>query len=420
MKFYKDDYLDFKSWVQFSMGVDPSHRKELVYFFNCLFLDGLDASQIWDRFISMMKLVKSGPLHSWIRMLAHRWICFLFVKKGHAIADYPQYDYIFLNDLMVILRDFLVEKYPDKEQQISDLLLDQSSYFLQKKISYFYLCEEFNLPRNVQGTTDDEWLFSIEIYWTSQWKKLLRYVEDKKQLDDYHRTTVWNKDQIIQILQIIKETFMLLVVTIFVIYSIKNVNQWLENKLEKKIKLFEPSYLWNKNIFSVNTSKDKISSIKQDLIEISKINSLKNIETMQEKEERFEEESDFFDLEQIPSESLGVQNAEQSKENTFAFRDDRFGGNKIYRLMLRGNNLDYLKSKIFDLISLFGAKQIGHFSLNVDVAGGTYFNLYIDKSRIEQFIKSTEVLTYSSVFITKTSKFTPPDKVRVFIWLKNL
>jgi hypothetical protein len=422
IKFYQEDYQEFKNWIQISLDLDPHHKNDVVYFLDRFFIDGLDASQIWDRFNRVLKIAYYGPLHTWLKTLAHRWICYLFVVKNHGLNDHPSFQYLSRKDLMSVLRDFLVEKFPDKENILSDLFLNQTSFFLQKKVFFKELCQEFGLPAQVQGTAEEEWLLSIEIYWTGQWKKLLKYVDQEQQkyfLEDKGHKIV-NKDYILSLLNFLKETFILLMIVTTLVFFIKNINQWIEHKLEHKIKLFEPSYLWDTKIFTSKTSVDKATAIKEDLLEISKVSSLKEIETQQEKEERFEEESDFFDLEQMPVEELNASVMKGAKEQTFSYRDDRYGGNKIYRLMLRGDDTVFLKTKIQNLIHFFGAKQVGHFSSNVNVAGGTYYSLFVGRHLIEQFIRSTENLTHSSLFITKTSKFTPPGHVRVFIWLKHI
>ena len=230
-------------------------------------------------------------------------------------------------------------------------------------------------------------------------------------------------------IRFLREVIILLFAAILIIFSLRSANEFYGNYLAEKIKILEPKFAWlNRDLSFKDETLQQIqkTAIINELSELKRIISAEQ-EKKLEKEERFETESDVIisSVDEV-SRRLNFGGLEQSQYEEsrkgvgFNFRSYRFGHNRVYRIIVQSVRPDLVKKKFAVLLDKYQAMQADKVLPGTEVPGGLYYNLYVPRQYLKEFIAQVVEEDESRLYETKTRGKTPSGKNRVFIFIKSI
>ncbi|MDH4467836.1 MAG: hypothetical protein QE271_07245 [Bacteriovoracaceae bacterium] len=102
------------------------------------------------------------------------------------------------------------------------------------------------------------------------------------------------------------------------------------------------------------------------------------------------------------------------------FRDTQYGFYKSYRLLVKSSDIFASKSKILDLVKKFEISPVTNELVGNEIPGGVFFNLHVPSKNIESFVRELNSTDSVNVYISKSSRPSPPGKEKVFVWIKEI
>ena len=428
--FSKKDFTQFYQWLSLDEDAITWHGKYLEdfhNFWNLFFLNDISLSQVISRFSYVCEKVKAGPLRSWFKWLQGKFIIYCFIYKKISIGDISDQSDICPSKVATLIRDFYVNRFPllmDPLDEcfelgnISDSSLEMNIKLLQEKLV---------LMKKIGGRRQDEPIASLEITLYPEWQKLLQKMKKDFSPKSVDAQKIKKKTSYYTYFKFLQEVFFLFMIAIFVIFLLRWANEAYDNYLAEKIKILEPKFPWlNKDLSFKDEIRQQIEKkeIISELSELEKMISKKQ-ESAVDKEERFETESDVVisSIDNISyrfgSEDSG-QNEGSRKGTGFNFRSYRFGHNIVYRIIVKSVRPDLIKKKFTRLLKNYDVIQADNVSPGKEVPGGLYYNLYVPRQYLKEFIAQVVKEDEATLYETKTRRKNPLGKNRVFIFIKSI
>ena len=93
---------------------------------------------------------------------------------------------------------------------------------------------------------------------------------------------------------------------------------------------------------------------------------------------------------------------------------------KVYRVMMKSVNSIDAKSKLNGLLTKYQVKQVDKVKPGKFVPGGVYYNLFVPRQYLKEFLAQVMDIDDSILYESRTRGRNPPGKNKVFIWIKNI
>lgn len=430
--FHKEELDRFESWLGLNYDAitwQGRYETEFKAFWAAFFVPGQSLTQIIGRFEYALLYAKIGPLNAWFTWLRNSFLFYIFIKKDLSILELSEKSNLSYDRLGVILRDFMIEYFPELEEQMSERFQVSNRISPNLNLRYSELKELYKFDEDAEEHNLDSVLGSMEITLYPEWVKLSL----KMQRDLFHpgfdfsriKTNLSFKRQ----LRVFRDIIIFLLAGIVLVFVIQKLNiQW-EKEIIEKISIYEPQLKWLNTTLSfkddqaINSENFKLGAYELDLVENKEESQFDALAL--DDEIRYEEESDVIltSWDSLPKD-FDVADLEQSdyeEEKNRGYRDSRYGSTKVYRVLLRSVDTKDSKEKLNVLLDKYKVTQVDNVRPGKSVPGGIYYNIYVPRLYLKEFLAQVvdmdEAVLYESR--TRTGR-NPPGKNKVFIWVKNI
>ncbi len=121
---------------------------------------------------------------------------------------------------------------------------------------------------------------------------------------------------------------------------------------------------------------------------------------------RFEVESDvaLTSVESLPQD-FTVADLEQSDYEEVrkgGFRNSRYGRRLAYRVMMTSVSPEETKEKLLQVLKGFEVKRADNVKPGTKIPGGLYFNLYVPRKNLKEFLSRVSKVEESTILESKT------------------
>lgn len=429
-KLSSENILQFREWLNLNLdGLTWQGRfkKEFEAFWTTFFEPDLCIETYLNRFSYCQHEVKIGSLSSWFLWLRDKFLNFLFIHLNMSVAEISECSKLPLPQVATILRNFLVDVFPHLDVQVSHFLLIGNIANPNTNLKFNDLKQKLPIYTPVAGSMEEEIMPSMEVTLFNEWSPFLREMTSNFQKQQYDIKKIKTKLSFMSQIKIIQQVLMLLFVFGVSIYSIRSVNVWYEKYLANKVSIYEPNFTWiDRNLLFKSSEKNNQTEFKLNYNEIKDLTKGDQVEELFDPESYSEEsEVTLTSLDSIPKDlddaDLKTSEFQEKSAGANGYRETSAGNVKVYRLMMTSTNTIVTKSKFDQLIKQFEVTQVDNVKPGTDVPGGVYYNIYVPKKNLKDFIGEVMKSESGKLFenTASVSKI-PAGKTRVFIWVKKI
>lgn len=433
MTLSKTDFEQFKNWLDLdinSIAWEGRYADSFSGFWDSFFKDQIEPLELGERFDYAKRIAKSGPLISWLNWLFEKYIAFTFINHGKSVREIA-----FLFDLPVkyvstILRDHLIKVYPAYEDLINENFQISNVSSKNLFLKFDDLTAILGSEARTKGTFEDDILAHMEVTLYPDWPNLVKELRKdilslKVDFENLKKKTAFRKQ-----LRFFQEVIILLFILSGLVFVLKNTNKWYEDRLLKKITLFEPNFFWLDKSLSYQEqdllAKQQIDLSNKELEELERLEA-QSVFTDERLESRFDPESDVVVLDSVEDvpKSFGEAETEQSEyeENKKGgYRDSSYaaGNRKAYRILMASVEPGTVRESILPLMKRYGISQVDNVKPGKEIPGGLYFNLHVPSKNLKDFMTKVSTLSEATIYESRSQGGDQPGKNRVFIWIKSI
>lgn len=420
----------FRDWLELNINNitwEGRYSNEFYTFWSELFPYNISVIEQFQKLETATLSVSSGPLISWFNWLRNKLLCYLFVFKDCSLVKTSELSGVSVREISVTVRDFFVERFPHLEEEFNNKF--QVSHLTCKNthLTYQQIVSELSLSSETRGTLEDDILKNLEVTLYSDWTTLANSYAEKKQItketiDKLKKGTTFKKQ-----IKFLQELVLLFIVGGLLIFGIKVGNKWYEDYLVKKITLFEPSFFWlDKNLSFKSENPLNRKDIELSHKELEKLEQLESKKVFEDDQEvkRFDVESDVVltSVEALPKD-FTIADLEQSDYEEVrkgGYRDVRYGRRKAFRIMMTSVNPQETREELIKVLNKYKVKQVDNVKPGMKIPGGIYFNLYVPRKVLKQFLSHVSIVEESTILESKTVFGGPAGTNKVFIWIKQI
>lgn len=429
-KLSAEEILQFRDWLNLNMdGLTWQGRfkKEFESFWSSFFEANLDIQEYLKRFNYCQYEVKIGSLSSWFLWLRDKFVSYLFIYRDMSILEISDNSGLSLPEVATILRNFLADEFPHLENQISHFLLVGNIASPNATIRFHDLKQKLPIYVPASGSQDEEIMPSMEITLFDEWSPFLRKMRSDFQKEQYDISKVKERLTFLHQLKIFQQVFILLFIFGASIYGVRTGNLWYEKYLANKVSIYEPNFSWiDKSLLFKPTDNKPKAEFKLNYNEIKDLTKGDQVEELFDPEAYSEEsEVTLTSLESIPKDLADAdsETSEYQEKSAGAngYRETKGGNAKVYRLMMTSTNTIVTKEKFDQLLKQYEVTQVDNVKPGTDVPGGVYYNVYVPKKYLKEFIGDVMKSESGKLFENSASVAKiPAGKTRVFIWVKKI
>lgn len=433
MTLSKTDFEQFKNWLDLdinSIAWEGRYADSFSGFWESFFKDQIEPLELGERFDYAKRIAKSGPLISWLNWLFEKYIAFTFINHGKSVREIA-----FLFDLPVkyvstILRDHLIKVYPAYEDLINENFQISNVSSKNLFLKFEDLTAILGSEARKKGTFEDDILAHMEVTLYPDWPNLVKELRKdilslKVDFENLKKKTAFRKQ-----LRFFQEVIILLFILSGLVFVLKNTNKWYEERLLKKITLFEPNFFWLDKSLSYQEqdllAKQQIDLSNKELDELERLEA-QSVFTDEKLESRYDPESDVVVLDSVEDvpKSFGEAETEQSEyeENKKGgYRDSSYaaGNRKAYRILMASVEPGTVRESILPLMKRYGISQVDNVKPGKEIPGGLYFNLHVPSKNLKDFMSKVSTLSEATIYESRSQGGDQPGKNRVFIWIKSI
>ena len=88
--------------------------------------------------------------------------------------------------------------------------------------------------------------------------------------------------------------------------------------------------------------------------------------------------------------------------------------------MMTSVDTDKTKEELNTILKKFNVKQVDNVKPGTKIPGGIYFNLFIPRLELKEFLSKVSSLEQAMILESKTSRSGPAGTDKVFIWIKSI
>ena len=422
-----EDFAFFRNWSQINLDNitwQGKYKREFEDFWNIFFVDGLSLQQITERFEYAATESGIGSLNSWFEWLKEKFLCYVFVFKGLSVFQISRETGISPGILANTFRILLVENFPhlqtglNEKFQISDMVSKNLS------ITYDEIAKTFSIKEDVfSNVNNDDIMTSLEITLYKEWKFFLTKLKKNFIHSHFNLKRIRRLSSLKWQLNIFRDLILLASTCIGLIYGIRYINQKYETSLNKKISIYEPQFKWSdKNLNFRKIASDNSKKLKIDVKNIEEVDDATG--SISSEEERFDVESEvsLTSWDALPK-NFDIADREQSdyEELGSGYRESRYGNTKVYRVLMKSEDILEAKSYLDTLLKKYKITQVDNVKPGMRVPGGIYYNLYVPIRHLKEFMAQAMEERDAILYQSRTrAKRNPPGKSKVFIWVKSI
>ncbi len=431
MELEKTDIEKFEKWLQLDVEAitwQGRNRESFDKVWNGLMLqlENQPLNWIFKIFDLLKSKVNIGPILSWFDWLLDKYISFIFLYKDLSIIELSEMANRPVGHIALTLRNYFLERFPEEEQKLS---------------SFFHISNEFSssvdrrvenlkkyLGRNTlitQGTREDEILRSLEITLYEDWDNIVSLYSNSGKNKNKKKND-FSREKRRRFIYWLRDFAFLMLFGYVSVVAIIHVNKWYQKHLADKISIYEPQLKWlnHKLVFQekVKEGKSKFNLNVEDL-EKAEIENRLELE-IPEEEKRYETESETILTSIDSQQDIDTTDGETSLYEEVlkrGYRDTRYGRTKVYRIMIRSSDTATTTEKLKQVLSQFPIEQVDNVRPGTMVPGGHYYNIYVPREKVKEFISGVTLEEDSRVYQSRTSSLTfKKGHDKVFIWVKSI
>jgi hypothetical protein len=87
---------------------------------------------------------------------------------------------------------------------------------------------------------------------------------------------------------------------------------------------------------------------------------------------------------------------------------------------MRSVNPERSKTQLDALLRGHNVTQVDNVKLGMLVPGGAYYNIFVPRHRMTDFLVQVKSMDEATLYETRTRGRNPPGKNKVFIWIKRI
>lgn len=427
---YESDYLDFRKWLGLnleSITWQGRFRNEFEEFWNLFFLDGLSLEQISKRFEYATTNTQVGPIVSWFQWMREKFISYIFIKKDIDLLTLSKEFGTSVSETASILRLFFIEVFPHLEDQFSECFQVGNKASKNIYTNYKKLEKSYSLETIIQGSHDEEIMPSLEVTLYDEWSIFLGKMKKDLFSSEINLKKIRKEASFKKQAVFILEVLALLLVGSGLFFVLKYGNENFEKYLTEKISIYEPQFTWlDKNLSFKSKRSDNEENFDLNISDIEKVDdTASQLGEVLVEEKRYEAESEVVltSMDSLPKD-FGVADLEQSNYEELkkrGYRDSRYGNTKVYRVMMKSVDTFKVRSNLDKLLNKYKITQVDNVKPGLAVPGGYYYNLYVPRTNLQEFMAQVSEVDETVIFESRTRTVrNPPGKNKVFIWVKRL
>ncbi len=431
--FTDSDFYHFRGWLELndrSLTWQGKYEKEFETFWRKLFLPGLKLSQVSFRFQSIIAKSKVGPLSTWFIWLRNKFICYTFIRKDVTIKRISSEFHIAESEIGIILKDFFTKVFPEERVLLESNLLITSKINPNREITYQRLMSSISKDVVFTGS-HEEILTGMEVTLYEEWAKLSDFLDklDHQKSDKF--VALKSKESLIDVAENITRIIATICVGVFLVWTIKYLNVRYEQILSEEVSIYEPQYRWeDKGLKFVEADKSILADVENfnlDIEDIENVDDTENYlgESLEDTERiTVESETVLSSIESLPKDfdSVSIEQSEYEEDTgRLGYRDSRYGNTKVYRVMMKSSDTTRARGLLSKLIQDYKVKQVDNVKPGLEVPGGFYYNLYVPRELLREFMAKVKEVDVSVIYESRTrTRRNPPGKNKVFIWIKSI
>lgn len=430
--FTERDIQFFRQWLCLDMKSvtwQGKYTEEFEKFWDIFFKPDINLSEFSKRFSYAIERSTVGPISSWFVWLRNKFICYTFIEKGISVRQLCEEFEISPGVIGKTLRDFFADAFPHHEDYINDAFLITNSISDNYDLTVDKVIHDLQETINFSGSHDQEIMKALEVTLYDDWSLFL----DRMYRDFVGKTldlsSVESKDSFKKKMQVFANLIAIIGATIFIVLLVEFANKKYEKYLSEKISIYEPQFLWiNQGLkfTEKDDQKTELANFELDIQDIENVDDTENfLGEALEDEERFGAESEVVltSWDSLPKD-FDVADSEQSsyEEGTRrGYRDTRYGNTKVYRVMMRSSDTNSTRGKLTKLLSQYNVKQVDNVKPGLAVPGGFYYNLYVPRTYLKEFMAQVQDVDTAVIYESRTrTRRNPPGQNKVFIWVKSI
>lgn len=427
MRFSLDDKKNFRAWLKLdenSLTWEGKYRLEFESFWNFVIEDDIDILSGDINFKKILRSLSKGPAKGWLEWLQEQFWVYCFLTKPIDVDHISQSFHLPISEVLFALRKYYYSAYPEQFKLINELFQYEYDNADKKFWTHQILAKNFGFTKNIESYQVKDIRQSYEITLNKDWQNIRsKYLLANGEVAD--AITSAPKEDLKQLSKkFLRDVVAIAVLGCVVVGALEFSNRIYEKYLLEKIQLFEPNFFWlDKNVtFKTN----------DDFMQRSVSLSSNQIEQLEEVEKTIFEEKNVTSYEADPEVLLSsssnslfkaaettLSDYEESDKNT-VIRDRLYGFNKAYRILINSPDPNDLKGQINKVIEQYKISQVDKVKPGTEIPGGVYYNIFVPKENIDQFIQKVSGLEESNIYVSKTVLSNPAGMDRVFIWIKSI
>ena len=384
------------------------------------------SQEILFRIDEVLNVIESGPLSSWFVWLRNNFISFVFINSNININELSYLTRMNLNEVSLILRNFFLSKFPHLDNYFSATLLISDITNPNKNLTFNKICNQINISEEIEGIATDEIMCSFEVTLYDEWFSLLnrfraQYVKNNIKIKVKEKNSLFKLS-----LKVIRDIVLIISLIFLSLYGVKQLNLWYESKISKSIRINEPFFLTiDKNLkFKSILDDNELILLQNNIEKLDKVDSAPEIYIAGNIKNEFETESEVIltSWDTLPKDfstaDLELSNYEESTKG--GFRDNRYGHKKVFRMMLKSADTVVTKLALNKLIKKYTVEKGDNVVPGTEVPGGVYYNLYVPRKYLREFLAQVSDLGESMLYESKTKGRNRKGKNKVLVWIKKL
>ncbi len=416
----KSDISDFRFWLHLNMQNvtwEEQYKEKFEDFWSLLFVDESQLKQQIEKIHYLSKIIKSGPLTSWLNWLSDRLLIFIFLKKEYSIIEISQGSGVNFREVSLVLRNYFVEKFPLMQDKVDNLF--QISHITSDNLKIkFSDISNMGLSKSENLAIDDEVMRSLEVTLFNDFDKIYHELQKEKSQKKRNYKLLKTKVSTGKKLKFVRDFIVIFVLGFGFLFFLKFGNEYFEANLAKKISLFEENYFWQDTDldFSKRKINEPIELSDKELEELAKVQQKEIFADVIVDNERFEVESDvsITSLDTLPKE-INSPSQESNRKGPIKGQYRR-----AFRVLLNSVEPEVLSKEIKTVILEFGAESVDDSYLDKTIPGGIYFNLFVPSNKVKDLFTKLVSMKKATILETRPKGKTPMDKNRVFLWIKSI
>lgn len=421
---------NFREWLELnieSITWEGRYVEDFERFWQNLFVPEESISFHANRILFAKKKASSGPLETWFGWLFDKFLCYVFLTQGLSLRNLASLTSVEEGRLSLILREFFIERYPHLEEEINSRFQLGNVTSPNLYLTFADLSQELGLEQAQRGSLGEEVLASLEVTLYPDWREIFESLVKVNEKENHQADSVKKRGTYKKQKKFFQELAILFLIGGMLILAIKVGNKYYEDYLAEKISLFEPNFFWLDKSLSFK-AKDPVaaSDVELSYKELEKLEKLESKKVFDDniQTQRFDVESDvaLTSVDALPKD-FTVADLEQSDYEEVrkgGYRNSRYGRRLAYRVMMTSVDPALTKQKLLNVLQGFEVKQADNVKPGTHIPGGLYFNLYVQREDLKEFLSRVSNVEESTILESKTVFGAPKGTNKVFIWIKSI